>query len=65
MTIKIIKQGKLPQEREYMFRCYNCKTEFSATEADGKRYFDQLGGDYIEVICPLCEHECTSTERLK
>lgn len=65
MTIKIIKRGKLPHDREYKFKCYNCKTEFSATEADDKRCYDPRDKDYIEVSCPLCKHKCTSQEELK
>ena len=60
MTIKILKQGKLPEDIQYAFECYNCKTEFVATNADGKRVQEQREGDYTEVNCPTCGYRCTS-----
>ena len=60
MTIKILKQGKLPEDIQYAFECYNCKTEFVATNADGKRVHAQRDGDYTEVNCPTCGYRCTS-----
>ena len=60
MTIKILKQGKLPEDIQYAFECYNCKTEFVATNADGKRVQEQRDGDYTEVNCPTCGYRCTS-----
>ena len=62
MTIKILRQGKLPEEIKYEFECYNCKTIFTATSADGKRVHDQRDGDYTEVYCPTCGYRCTSTK---
>lgn len=58
--IKILKQGRLPEDIQYAFECYNCKTEFVATNADGKRVQEQRDGDYTEVNCPTCGYRCTS-----
>lgn len=32
--IKIIKKGKIPEEKEKLKKCYRCKTVFSYTNSD-------------------------------
>lgn len=60
MTIKILKQGRLPEEVTYKFGCHHCQTEFTAQAKDGKVGSDQREGTWLEVACPLCHHKCTS-----
>lgn len=60
MTIRIIKQGKLPEEKVYRFTCYHCKTEFTAQEKDGNKTYNQHDGTSVTVSCPLCNHQVSS-----
>ena len=52
--MKIIRHGKIPQEKECQSECHNCKTLFSLTIAEGELVYDQRDGDYIKTNCPLC-----------
>lgn len=56
MTIKILKQGKSPKDIEYLFKCYHCKTEFTACISDGEKVLsrDPREPDYVTVACPIC-----------
>lgn len=65
MTIKILKQGKSPKDIEYLFECYTCKTEFTATIKDGKLMHDQRDSHYITVVCPICASHTSSTTEYK
>lgn len=65
MTIKILKQGRLPEEVTYKFICNHCATEFTAQQRDGKVRHDQRDGDSLEVKCPLCSHSCYSDKEYK
>lgn len=65
MTIKILKQGRLPEEVTYKFGCNNCKTEFTAQKKDGVVRSDQFQRNWLEVACPLCHHRCTPWSEYK
>jgi uncharacterized protein with PIN domain len=56
--MKIIKQGELPEEKEYSATCSNCKTEFEFLRKEGKVHFDQRDGNSVVVKCPLCQKSC-------
>ncbi len=65
MTIKILKQGQLPEEITYKFVCRACLTEFTAQRKDGKLHSDQRDGQWLEVKCPLCGYSCGSSTEYK
>jgi hypothetical protein len=65
MTIKILKQGRLPEEVTYKFGCNNCATEFTAQKKDCKAGSDQRDGPWLEVACPLCNKQVTSQQEYK
>lgn len=65
MTIKILKQGRLPEEVTYKFTCGHCRTEFTAQAKDGKVQSDQRDGSWLVVACPLCHNKCTSWNEYK
>lgn len=65
MAIKILKQGRLPEEIEYKFTCQRCSTVFVATQLDGERVSDQRDGAYINVPCPTCGTSCYSSTEYK
>ncbi|WP_186194456.1 hypothetical protein [Burkholderia gladioli] len=56
--MKIIKQGILPQYREWKGKCYFCGTEFECLQNEGEYAIDQRDGDYLRVNCPICEKQC-------
>jgi endogenous inhibitor of DNA gyrase (YacG/DUF329 family) len=51
--VKIIKQGKLPNEEVFQGDCTHCGTvvEFERKEATCSV---GMGGVFLTVICPLC-----------
>lgn len=65
MTIKILKQGRLPEEVTYKFLCNNCVTEFTAQKKDCKVGSGQRVGNWLEVACPICQYKCTSWNEYK
>lgn len=65
MAIKILKQGRLPEEVTYKFSCGHCKTEFTAQVKDGKLCYDQRNGNWVEVACPVCAWKCISCNEVK
>lgn len=48
--MKIIKEGKSPEEKTKKETCYNCKTVFEYSNSDIQPDFRD--GDY--VVCPKC-----------
>jgi len=58
MTIKIIKDGRKPEDIPAQFGCNNCKAKLEATSKDaGRRQDDQRDGSYFIFTCPTCQHE--------
>jgi hypothetical protein len=51
--MKIIKEGRLPQEKVYRTSCGNCGTVFEFKEAEAKYTCDQRDGDFYTLHCPL------------
>ncbi len=54
MTIKIIKRGTLPGEKEYSKTCPSCYTEFTFLAKDAQTACNQRDGSYLKIACPLC-----------
>jgi hypothetical protein len=52
--IKIIKRGKIPEDKVYPTTCGVCRTEFEFTEKDGNVTDSQRDGRFITVKCPVC-----------
>jgi predicted Zn finger-like uncharacterized protein len=48
--IHIIKQGKLPEKKNYQRTCLNCDTIFTYQDED--LHLDPREGDYVK--CPTC-----------
>lgn len=53
-NMKIIKQGKIPAEREYRVTCRTCDTVFQFAQSEGKVTSDQRDGDFVSIACPTC-----------
>lgn len=51
--MKIIREGKLPEDKEYTATCRRCGTVFTFTRSEGKFTNDQREGASVQVICPL------------
>ena len=56
--MKIIRQGKLPEERVYRIECSRCDTLFEFQRKEATFYSDQRDGDRLEIDCPHCGREC-------
>lgn len=58
--MKIIKKGKLPEERIWRSKCYHCHSEIEATQQEIKsRHNDQRDGEYGFAECPVCSRQIT------
>lgn len=53
--MKIIKRGKLPEERVHLFTCYKCRSEIEAKEGECMVQCTQREGTSITIICPVCD----------
>ena len=57
--IKILKEGKIPDDDIKQFHCLNCGAEFTA---DARDYSKNLSWDYPRLIysikCPCCGNNC-------
>ncbi len=58
--MKIITRGVIPGERIHRATCYNCKSELEFQECEGKVTHDQRDGDFITVVCPVCNVTVTA-----
>jgi uncharacterized protein with PIN domain len=56
--MRIIKQGKLPEEKEYECTCRYCKTEFAFRQGEAETVYDQRDGNSLKILCPTCKREC-------
>lgn len=55
--MKILKKGKLPEDKVYTAECLNCGTEFEFKRNEGRVVHDQRDGDAIVAVCPECDCE--------
>lgn len=53
--IKIIKKGKIPEEKEKLKKCYRCKTVFSYTNSDKEICGYSADDWFYGVECPVCK----------
>ncbi len=60
--MKIIKEGTIPSERLYRTTCRHCETVFEFLESEGNVIYDYLDGNYVEIICPICNIICNVTK---
>lgn len=52
--MRIITKGKLPEDALYEVICQHCKTVFEFERREAKFTSDQRDGDYLIIICPVC-----------
>jgi len=52
--MEIIKRGTPPGEKIHEATCNSCKTEVRFKESEGKITYDQRDGNYVTVMCPVC-----------
>jgi uncharacterized protein with PIN domain len=56
--MKIIKRGKLPEQKIIRFTCIVCKSELEAFDVEGKKVYSALTNYYyLKYICPICKNE--------
>lgn len=56
--MKIVKQGKIPQEQPVRDTCSRCKTEVEFIPSqDARACYDQRDGDSWLWQCPTCDTE--------
>jgi len=57
--MRIIKEGKRPEDELYEFHCGNCGTIFEIKQSEGKIIYDQRDGNFLTYSCPVCRKQCT------
>lgn len=59
--MKILQEGKLPQENQYKLLCHNCGTLFEFSQKEAEYVSDKRDGDFLKITCPLpnCNKEAT------
>ena len=55
MPVKVIELGSKVEEKVVRFTCPECRSVLEATKKDGQFVTDELDGDYIRFVCPVCE----------
>lgn len=52
--MKILKRGKLPDDRVLRGKCSYCKTEIEFMQKEGNVIHSQKDGDCVTIDCPVC-----------
>ena len=55
MAIKVIKEGKKPEDAKMSGQCYNCKSVVECLCSDTKVFHDQRDGSTYSITCPVCK----------
>ena len=58
--MRIIKKGKISEEKEYELQCKNCSTVFAFFRKEVDFHYDQRDGNFVSVSCPLCKKLITT-----
>lgn len=58
--MRILKEGKLPEDTIHAGKCYHCKTEVEFKRSEGKVAHCQRDGSFVQVECPICRKTITS-----
>lgn len=58
--MRIIKEGKIPEAKEYTVHCSRCGTVFACFEKEFiNHFYDQKDQVWINQIdCPICKGRC-------
>ena len=55
--VKIIKKGKLTEDKLKKMKCGECKTVFQFRISEAERVMDGRDGDYYTINCPVCKQD--------
>lgn len=58
--MKILKEGKRPEDAVHRGTCTRCTTEIEFARSEGVITHDQRDGDFVSVDCPVCGHRVHS-----
>ena len=61
--MRIIKPGKLPEQKTYQSICARCKCHFEFQQIEARYMSDQRDGDYLQIPCPTCHNTVTVIPR--
>lgn len=50
--MKIIKEGKLPEQKIYSGTCHYCNCEVEAEKWEWSFTYDQREGNFLQIDCP-------------
>jgi hypothetical protein len=60
--MRIIKRGKLPEDKNYEVTCLHCKSIIEFNKKEGQVVFDPRDGNFITFICPVCNNRISTNE---
>lgn len=60
--MRIIKQGKNPQDRPFRSTCRYCRTEFEWLPSEATLVWDQRDGNFYSLDCPTCGKQVTKSQ---
>ena len=52
--MKVVKRGRLPEDRVVQWACRRCNSVIEAKKSEGQVRHDQRDGDYVIFSCPVC-----------
>ena len=55
--MKILKEGDLPEQKQYQWDCRTCNSEILAIQSEGRIVYDQRDGNAVVFKCPVCNQE--------
>jgi hypothetical protein len=57
--MKIIREGRIPEDFVVRINCLHCHTVFEFSLKEANYQHDQRDGDFYSIACPLCKTDCT------
>lgn len=52
--MRIIREGKLPEEKVATVTCGYCACYFEFAQKEGTSIYDQRDGNCVQIACPTC-----------
>lgn len=59
--MKIISCCEVPNDRVYQATCNNCKSVLEFKRSEAMYTSDQRDGDFLRVVCPVCNFYVTKS----
>ena len=54
--MKVLEYGQKPEDKEYIAKCYNCKSKVQFVRKEAKCESGGRNDSYLVIPCPVCQH---------